>query len=291
VASRNSIRCVWRALLLFGRPDFFCETAFFGVFVNQRANLSDLTNVAITLPLPETSTEPVATVSAWPLNGQDPTTIIETDEFQRLPEGTELYAAQVPAQGTVSPESWRCFHCNGLFATADSAQEHFGKSEFSEPACQIDISTYREMENRVLGRGVLHQEINGVWADHEMEGSPAEGKTHSPERSDVIPDEPVASQEAEPVAKVVNLTYGGQGELYGLLPVAKTLPAPGTLLYASPTPPAGNDIKDAARYRQWLASGSSMSYRGEDYEDKASLDAAIDAEIKDAGKAALPQTR
>lgn len=43
--------------------------------------------------------------------------------------------------------------------------------------------------------------------------------------------------------------------------------------------------QDAARYRQWCASGLPMTYRGIDYEDKESLDAAIDADLSEEGKA------
>ena len=42
--------------------------------------------------------------------------------------------------------SWKCFHCNETFTDRDAAIEHFGVYESQEPACQIDIPKYREME-------------------------------------------------------------------------------------------------------------------------------------------------
>lgn len=41
---------------------------------------------------------------------------------------------------------WRCFHCDDVFGTRAAAVEHFGTSEVSQPACQIDIGEYRRME-------------------------------------------------------------------------------------------------------------------------------------------------
>lgn len=41
---------------------------------------------------------------------------------------------------------WRCFHCDEVFRTIEAAQEHFGPHELADPACQIDISKFREME-------------------------------------------------------------------------------------------------------------------------------------------------
>lgn len=44
------------------------------------------------------------------------------------------------------PEAWRCFHCDEVFTDRESAQEHFGVSQYKDPACQIDIAKYRDME-------------------------------------------------------------------------------------------------------------------------------------------------
>jgi|HubBroStandDraft_1064217.scaffolds.fasta_scaffold200742_1 hypothetical protein len=43
-------------------------------------------------------------------------------------------------------EVWRCFHCGEVFTERSCAIEHFGASETAEPACQMDIAKYREME-------------------------------------------------------------------------------------------------------------------------------------------------
>jgi hypothetical protein len=41
---------------------------------------------------------------------------------------------------------WRCFHCDEVFTDATEAAQHFGTKLWQEPACQIDIAKYREME-------------------------------------------------------------------------------------------------------------------------------------------------
>jgi hypothetical protein len=43
--------------------------------------------------------------------------------------------------------SWRCFHCDEVFKTIEAAREHFGTHELADPACQIDIAKFREMEH------------------------------------------------------------------------------------------------------------------------------------------------
>jgi hypothetical protein len=43
--------------------------------------------------------------------------------------------------------NWRCFHCDEVFTTAEAAREHFGPHELADPACQIDITKFREMEH------------------------------------------------------------------------------------------------------------------------------------------------
>lgn len=43
-------------------------------------------------------------------------------------------------------KTWRCFHCDDVFATIAAAREHFGPHELADPACQIDIGKFREME-------------------------------------------------------------------------------------------------------------------------------------------------
>lgn len=64
---------------------------------------------------------------------------------------------------------WRCFHCNDVFHDAQSAREHFGPSEYQEPACQIDIKKFREMECRDQRHAEedteLHRIITGMRSD------------------------------------------------------------------------------------------------------------------------------
>ena len=43
--------------------------------------------------------------------------------------------------------NWRCFHCDEVFLTLEAAREHFGPHELADPACQIDIAKFREMEH------------------------------------------------------------------------------------------------------------------------------------------------
>jgi DNA polymerase III subunit epsilon len=44
------------------------------------------------------------------------------------------------------PRIWRCFHCDEVFTTVAAAREHFGDRQMAEPACQINVAKYREME-------------------------------------------------------------------------------------------------------------------------------------------------
>lgn len=41
---------------------------------------------------------------------------------------------------------WTCVHCGEVFIDRATALEHFGPSEISFAACQIDIAEYRRME-------------------------------------------------------------------------------------------------------------------------------------------------
>lgn len=51
--------------------------------------------------------------------------------------------AAPPAVG--EGDAWRCFHCDEVFTTQESAAVHFGNSERDNPACQVDIVDYRRM--------------------------------------------------------------------------------------------------------------------------------------------------
>lgn len=46
----------------------------------------------------------------------------------------------------------------------------------------------------------------------------------------------------------------------------------------------GEEVKDAARYRRFFDAGLPITFMGVEYEDKASLDAAIDADLAQKGK-------
>ncbi len=37
----------------------------------------------------------------------------------------------------MSKKQWRCFHCDELFKTYNTARDHFGDNQLEEPACQI----------------------------------------------------------------------------------------------------------------------------------------------------------
>lgn len=108
-------------------------------------------------------------------------TLHETPEDVQLADGDEwaepLFAAPV-AGGQAGMVPWRCFHCDEAFTTSEAAQEHFGKSEYQQPGCQIDIAEYRRMEE--LSRRYceedtdLHREIFKVRVDGEMAAIRAE---------------------------------------------------------------------------------------------------------------------
>lgn len=53
--------------------------------------------------------------------------------------------AELQGRGERQP-AWRCFHCDEVFTGADDARLHFGPSEHSTPACQIDAAALRDLE-------------------------------------------------------------------------------------------------------------------------------------------------
>jgi hypothetical protein len=72
----------------------------------------------------------------------------------------------------MSPNAWRCFHCDEVFTDRDSAAEHFGKSERHQPACQIDIAEYRAMEARMEDYNnedsEMHRQYWRMASDHQI---------------------------------------------------------------------------------------------------------------------------
>ncbi|GAB2471714.1 hypothetical protein GCM10027082_23990 [Comamonas humi] len=55
----------------------------------------------------------------------------------------DVSALAAPVQAV---PAWTCFHCNATFTTPESAQEHFGRTEYQAPGCQINLAEYRKME-------------------------------------------------------------------------------------------------------------------------------------------------
>ena len=71
-----------------------------------------------------------------------------------------------PQEQAAQSESWRCYHCGEVFTDHDAAREHFGVTQYKDPACQIDIAKYREMEEtlrRFHNEDTdLHREIHAL---------------------------------------------------------------------------------------------------------------------------------
>ncbi len=67
---------------------------------------------------------------------------------------------------------WRCFHCDESFTDATAAETHFGKSESSRPACQLDAAEYRAMEERMRRYNDedsdLHREIHRIESRYQQ---------------------------------------------------------------------------------------------------------------------------
>lgn len=68
-------------------------------------------------------------------------------------------------------KTWRCFHCNEVFRSAKDAALHFGHSERTVTACQIDVAAVRAME-RELARyreedTDLHRQIRSLESAHQ----------------------------------------------------------------------------------------------------------------------------
>ncbi|HEY0010240.1 MAG TPA: hypothetical protein VGB55_16065, partial [Tepidisphaeraceae bacterium] len=75
--------------------------------------------------------------------------------------------------GKKSAATWTCFHCSESFDDAEKARLHFGATERQEPACQIDIAKYREMEQRMEAYNAedaeIHQQMHGLQSTHATE--------------------------------------------------------------------------------------------------------------------------
>lgn len=68
------------------------------------------------------------------------------------------------------PVAWRCFHCDEVFSTSDDAKVHFGPTEYSTPACQINAAEYREMKERMRRYNDedadIHRQMYGMQGEH-----------------------------------------------------------------------------------------------------------------------------
>ncbi len=58
-------------------------------------------------------------------------------------ENENVISSQI---ATADQNGWRCFHCSEYFSEHADAAVHFGTHERQNPACLIDISEYRAME-------------------------------------------------------------------------------------------------------------------------------------------------
>jgi hypothetical protein len=71
------------------------------------------------------------------------------------------------------PLSWRCFHCDEVFTTADAAAEHFGPRIYSDPACTVDASRLRALESELDAYRQedteLHRAMWGMQSRHATE--------------------------------------------------------------------------------------------------------------------------
>jgi hypothetical protein len=87
--------------------------------------------------------------------------------------GNRAAYPQAPSGQQAEPTvPWRCFHCDATFTDSAEAQDHFGRSEYSQPACQIDAKEYRAMEERMRRYNDedsdLHRTMYGMQADHSQ---------------------------------------------------------------------------------------------------------------------------
>ena len=73
----------------------------------------------------------------------------------------------------MSIQEWRCFHCGEVFTDAAEAALHFGKSMYYDPACQIDVASYRAMEEAVRQHveedTTLHRQIYALDSKHSTD--------------------------------------------------------------------------------------------------------------------------
>jgi len=127
--------------------------------------------------------------------------------------------AVAPMLAAQNKTEWRCFHCDEVFVTVDSAQEHFGKSMTCTSACQIDVAEYRVMEQRMQRYNEedseLHRAMYGMRNQHQLELQREEEKGYA--RG--LRDGASQPEPSVPVSKLRELTdqwrNSGNAGIYG----------------------------------------------------------------------------
>lgn len=140
-----------------------------------------------------------------------------------VPEDTPVYTAdQLRAYGDARasaavaqagvPEGWRCFHCGEEFTDRDAAALHFGKHEFQDPACLIDITSFREMEAlqlRYLDEDAdVHRAMHRMQSEHQQALRRAEEAGYAKGLADAVkyPADAMLSAAPQPAAVKQDLT-------------------------------------------------------------------------------------
>jgi hypothetical protein len=73
-----------------------------------------------------------------------------SDANQRvILEAAKALAAQAADEPKQEERSWRCFYCNEVFATKESAREHFRKYG-DDPACLTDRETEKCLIQKII---------------------------------------------------------------------------------------------------------------------------------------------
>jgi hypothetical protein len=71
-----------------------------------------------------------------------------------------------------SSMNWRCFHCDEVFTDRESARMHFGPNQLSTPACQIDATQLRKLEEQLRRYSEedtdLQRQIRRLEAEHHL---------------------------------------------------------------------------------------------------------------------------
>ena len=158
-------------------------------------------------------------------------------------------------------KEWRCFHCDAVFADAESAVLHFGTSEIQPPACQIDIAEYRAMELRVRRCNEedtdLHREIHGLQAKHQVDLRREEEKGYARGLSDGMKE--AAQQQAEPTTgEEIHVNVSG-GDVYTLPLQASGMDKPRFVVHVPASEEAAAHKKDEeAAFRAFNPLGYTM---------------------------------